>query len=85
MDKVCIWWRSSPTAKTINCLTYGHGGELRVYARDAIDPRVGAVCHVNNLQKALDVLRRGDETKVAVPVSVARRIGDASWVFEERP
>ena len=35
MDKVCILWRSSPTAQTINCLTYGHGGEIRVYARDA--------------------------------------------------
>jgi hypothetical protein len=37
------------------------------------------------MEEALDVLRRGDETKVAVPVSVARRIGDSSWVFEQHP
>jgi hypothetical protein len=85
MDKVCILWRYSPTARTINCLTHGHGGEIRVYARDAIDPRVGAVCHVSTMEEALDVLRRGDETKVAVPVSVARRLRDSSWVFEEHP
>ena len=84
MDKVCILWRSSPHSAVINALTYGHGGEIRVYFPDAIDPRVGAVCHVKTLDEAIDVLRRGDETKVAVPVSIARRIGDSTWRFAKR-
>jgi hypothetical protein len=41
------------------------------------------VSHARTFDEAIDFPRRGDETKVAVHVSIARRIGTPDWKFAE--
>lgn len=82
-EKVCILWRNHPTQDTIYTLIYRPEGTVRTYAPNAIDGRVGEVEYVYSLQTVIDALKRGDGAKIAVPVFLARRIGDRSWVFAD--
>jgi hypothetical protein len=80
-ELVCIVWRDSPTdTGFVDTLVYGDG-KVRTYRKDRIDPRTGETVFVGSFAEAAVRLQRGDGTKLAVPVTVARVIGP-TWVFD---
>lgn len=73
--RVCIVWRDGYMADGLHTLVYRPSHAIRTYERDALDPRIGDVVDVKSVAEVIEIARRADGTKMAVPLSVARSLG----------
>ena len=79
-DRVCIIWRTDKNDPGIRTLEYKPSGEVRTYDKDHVDPRVGDFTLVSSYNEMIELLKKADGTRLAVPLKLARYFGK-DWRF----
>lgn len=73
-DVVIVWTNDAVDLHLYSLTRGGSRGPLRTFPRNSVDSRVGEFVYADDLQSLAKILRRADETKIAIPVSLAKKV-----------